>query len=167
MKKTAFSFGLSVCVVPLALAQSLTPSVVSAGGGTARTASMTLEWTTGEAVVRSVTSSRRLYTQGFHQPTLQVEKLSQPDESAELRWKITASPNPVTALLQVRISAPTDDGILVDLTDLSGRTLLSKPAPGTDATVDLNLVDLPSGLYLIQVRTAEGRRVKTHKIIKQ
>lgn len=165
MEKPLLCLLLASGTLPLAQAQTLTPTVVSAGGGTAHTSSMSLEWTAGEAAVRPVASSRRLYTQGFHQP-LRVEKFVH--DNPEAAWQVSAAPNPTTSALNVRLTAPADADVLLELTDATGRPLLSAPTRANDkAGAAFDLSTLPAGLYLIQVRGETGRLTRTHKVIKQ
>lgn len=165
MKKNLLCLSVSLGLLPAALAQTLTPTVVAAAGGSARTSSMSLEWTAGEAAVRPVASPRRLYTQGFHQP-LHVEKLTL--RRAEVPWQVSASPNPTTSAVNVRLTAPADADVVLDLTDASGRTLLSAPTQANaKEAAAFDLSTLPAGMYLIQVRGETGRMTRTHKVIKQ
>lgn len=71
--------------------------------------------------------------------------------------EITICPNPVATSCSV-----TADGLqCVDLLDLYGRQLSTLQAP----KAELNLQDLPAGLYLLRIHTASG--VFTRKIVKQ
>ena len=55
--------------------QQLTPVVLSSNGGVGTSGKLQLEWTLGELAVEGLIGQPRSYTEGFHQPTLQVEQV--------------------------------------------------------------------------------------------
>ncbi len=76
------------------------------------------------------------------------------DELAvEAETLFTLAPNPGAGLFRVIVKSP--DARSVRMTDLAGRVVLEQPM----ARGDLQIVDVrrvPPGMYLVQVRTAEG-----------
>ncbi|MCY7352732.1 MAG: T9SS type A sorting domain-containing protein [Cytophagaceae bacterium] len=162
MKKSVHLLLLLVSIGPFCYAQRLSPQVLAPAGGSARTATMTLDWTMGEIATQTATVKTNIYTQGFHQPRLQVEKLA----PAESFYRVSAVPNPVTSILTVRVESGQEGDLHLDLLDLNGRTVFTKSTYAADVSVEMNLADLPAGLYLLQVRNATGRIAKTHKVLK-
>ncbi len=75
MTKICILLGAALSLPLAGMAQQLSPSVLAASAGTISTQTMVLDWTLGELVVETATSPDRLYTQGFHQPLLQVSEL--------------------------------------------------------------------------------------------
>lgn len=147
------------------MAQRLSPSVLAAGGGSARTATMSLDWTVGESVVGTVTASDRLYTQGFHQPLLQVsEQPNLPD--ADAGYKFTVAPNPVVSSLRIDITAP-DSGLLqLLLTDLRGHQYSFPLLPANTTSTQIDMTAYPAGTYLLRIGKADGPLLKSYKIVK-
>ena len=74
-------------------AQSLSPQVLSSGGGYAEGASLSLSYTIGEIAVETLTGTSLVLTQGFQQP-LDVGGTFTP-ESMYPDWKVQTWPNPV------------------------------------------------------------------------
>ncbi len=146
------------------MAQRLSPSVVAVSGGTVRTQTMTLDWTLGESVVETATTSGRVYTQGFHQPMLQVSE--QPLARSDAGYTFTVAPNPVASLLTIGIAAPDSNPLQLLLTDLQGRqyTVPAVPANTTSTQIDMTL--FPAGTYLLRIGKADGAPLKSYKIVK-
>ena len=146
------------------MAQRLSPSVVAVSGGTIRTQTMTLDWTLGESVVETATTSGRVYTQGFHQPMLQVSE--QPLTNSDAVYTFTVAPNPVASLLTIGIAAPDSNPLQLLLTDLQGRqyTVPAVPANTTSTQIDMTL--FPAGTYLLRIGKADGAPLKSYKIVK-
>ncbi len=89
---------------------------------------------------------------------------------------ITSASKEVAALLTEAYPNPTADNITVrfaqsatqatlTVTDLTGKTVLTKQLKPTTTQQELDLANIPSGLYLLQLHT--GDAVATRKIIKQ
>ncbi|NDC41750.1 MAG: T9SS C-terminal target domain-containing protein, partial [Chitinophagia bacterium] len=71
---------------------------------------------------------------------------------------VTVYPNPATGLLHIVAPA----GVGIRLQTLAGQTLLQRSEPG-----DVEMSDLPAGLYLLQITDSEGRLLRVEKIVKQ
>ena len=74
------------------------------------------------------------------------------------------SPNPTTALLNIRLSDPYAMDAYT-LSDLAGRTLRTAHFGQTVQETTLNTADLPKGMYLLQVRS--GGQVFVQKVVVQ
>jgi hypothetical protein len=70
----------------------------------------------------------------------------------------TVYPNPAKSEIFIKADLPVEK---VEITDLSGRTLLSQTAP----SVPINISALPQGVYLLKIKTDNG--LITRKIIKE
>ena len=131
-------------------AQRLSPSVLAAGGGSARTATMSLDWTVGEAVVETATTSARLYTQGFHQPLLQVSE--QPSFKGDAAgYSFTIAPNPVATFLTLGITAPESSPLQLLLTDMNGRQYSLPIVPANTTSTQVDMTAFPAGIYLLRL----------------
>ena len=147
------------------MAQRLSPSVLAAGGGSARTATMSLDWTVGEAVVETATTSARLYTQGFHQPLLQVsEQPGLRDEAAG--YSFTVAPNPVATDLTLSITAPESSPLRLMLTDMNGRQYNLPIVPANTTSTQIDMTTFPAGIYLLRIGKTDGPQLKAYKILK-
>jgi hypothetical protein len=73
---------------------------------------------------------------------------------------LTAYPNPVNEHCTVRITSPATGNALLQLTDVTGRTVMTKQnmlQPG-ETLVPLELIDHPAGVYLLSIETAHATR---------
>lgn len=83
----------------------------------------------------------------------------QQEETASLNVKVF--PNPCNDKLHIKISAPTDISCMINLFNANGQIVLSQQA---GAGTDLFLHDLPSGLYILTVKSSIG--VYRERIVK-
>ena len=149
----------------LGFSQSLSPSVVAVSGGTIRTQTMTLDWTLGESVVETATTPDRLYTQGFHQPTLLVSE--QPNlVDADAGYQFTVAPNPVASYLKIDITAPESSPLQLLMTDLLGRQYNLPVVPASTKSTQIDMTLFPAGTYLLRIGKADGPLLKSYKIVK-
>lgn len=146
------------------LAQQLSPSVVATGGGFARTPTMTLEWTLGESVVETARTPDRLYTQGFHQPSLRVTEL--PVENTEQAGQFLVAPNPVATYLTVTAKTVQETACQLLLTDMTGHQYQMPDLPSATESVQVDMTRFPAGTYLLHISKPNGLRLKTYKVSK-
>ena len=134
-------------------------------GGTARTSTMTLDWTLGESVVETATTSSRLYTQGFHQPLLQVSEQPNVTDS-NVGYKFTVAPNPVVSSLRIDIVAPESSPLQLLLTDLRGHQYNLPLVPASTTSTQIDMTAFPAGTYLLRIGKADGSPLTSYKIVK-
>ena len=155
------ALGISYC----ATAQKLSPDIMAVSGGSAKAAGVQLDWTLGETAVETVKTPTHIFTQGFHQPDLQVIPIPVNGNSV-LSDEYKVAPNPAVSQLTVYMPADRKEGAHLILTDLNGKTLLSKTVGFQQEKVELALAHFAEGLYLLQVQNASGTTLQTFKIIK-
>ena len=141
--------------------QSLSPEVIATAGEHFATANAQLSWTLGEPVIETYTGDKSQLTQGFHQTQLTVVAVNEPVAA----FPVLLYPNPTTALLTVEApESPQAFGL--ELLDGSGRLLHRLPAAAPAAPRTLDLSGYAPGLYLLQLRSGDGRSIQSFKIIK-
>ena len=165
MNKTVVLLVSSLGLSSVGIAQRLSPSVVAVSGGTIRTQTITLDWTLGESVAETATTPDRLYTQGFHQPTLQVSEEKGLTDS-EAGYKFTVAPNPVVSYLKIDITAPESSPLQLLLTDLLGRQYHLPVVPASTTSTQIDMTLFPAGTYLLRIGKADGPLLKAYKIVK-
>ena len=74
----------------------------------------------------------------------------------ELRWA-EVYPNPVTAMLTIDLRSPASRLVNYEITDVTGRTLVSGVLSSASKTIDLSA--LPRGFYLVRLRDAQKQMV--------
>ena len=179
--KTTLVFGITwLARCGWLFAQNADPSVVAAGGGTATGGQVQLEWTLGEAAAVSASTPKLLLTEGFHQPSLEVEPVvAAPSGPATLPdiqpvgpnsppvFSATIFPNPVASQLSVRFDgAGKFDGARVEMLSAGGKTLLDQLLPAGEPQAVLQLADLPPGIYFLRCQSLDGLASQTFKVTK-
>jgi hypothetical protein len=177
MPKISANFSILSCFLSIFISnytfcQKLSPEVISSAGDVSKTASISLEWTLGETIIESSKTINKHYTQGFHQSYLKVMSVTPPNsESLTSDYNMTVFPNPVQAILEVKISTenlPKDEVGKVDLflIDILGQQLLVQKASEKPGSTFVDMTDFPSGVYFLKAQKENGLLLKSFKIIK-
>jgi hypothetical protein len=146
-------------------AQSLSPTVIASAGGSDKSNNIRLDWTLGEPATETVTTKQAMYTQGFHQPYLQVINIPVEVDSS-LGYEVMVYPNPVSSTLHVYLKGIQDSKVYLRLSDINGRTvyLNSVYSAGSSTTIDMS--QLAADVYILFISTPSGQTLKSYKIIK-
>ena len=147
----------------LARSQSLSPSVVAAGGGVSKFGDIELEWTLGESVIGQASTNNRLYTNGFHQPIISRVKGVQ---DLVFNSAIRIYPNPVEDNLLVQFGIPNEGKVKLILTDIAGKLLQQKIIPGNSSNAELSFNKYAGGVYLLRIVDKNENTVTSFKIVK-
>ena len=156
-------------------AQSSGPSVIASAGGISHTESISLEWTLGETAVGVINSTGKIFTEGYHQPTLEVSVINADFTNTELwsngnenitDYQISIAPNPVRSILNVRVESNLQTEVFIDLFDQMGKNLTGSNKEGVFGSFDMNLHHLPAGIYVLKFTDTSGRLIKSYKISK-
>lgn len=162
----AYILGMMVllcCLPSLTQAQSISPQVTSNAGGTVQKDGIRVNWTLGQtAVGRWYTTDGRSgsITEGFQQPNIQVTLLS--GASDEL---VSIAPNPVQSVLNLLIRADEQEVLTATLMDPQGRILQRLPELRR-GTAQLNMQELPAGMYFLTIHQSGEAPVQSFKVIK-
>jgi len=156
----------SLGISKVSFSQEASPTVVAAGGGTAKGTSVSLDWTLGEVAVESIRSSKSLYTQGFHQPVLVVEQIKDKTDLPVKNYNISIYPNPVISLLYIQLHFIPATRLSVVLRDGRGKLLQKKEIPAKSTGLQLNVSAYPQGAYHLQIQNSDGSIVSHYNVIK-
>jgi len=165
MRKSFFTVLMIICAVS-SKAQTIEPSVLASGGGSAKTSTVSLDWTLGEFAVETVFRADKMYTQGFNQPFLIIRPsiVLNPDKSL---YKILVAPNPVQSILNFSISSLKDIMVSVSVADIQGKTLIQRKVNSVAGYLQINFNGLAKGTYILTVREAASSHViQSFQIIK-
>ena len=155
------------CVV-LANAQSITPQVLSSGGGDNSNTNVGLSWTVGEPVIQTAVGASASVTQGFHQIHFEIISI---EEHRELGYEVSVYPNPSTDIINIRLkfigkgSTPSGTKFNVVLTDNSGKILISNKLKNK-LEHSIPMDKYSSGQYYLKITTADGGLLKSAQITK-
>jgi hypothetical protein len=165
MRKSFFTILMIICAVS-SKAQTIDPSVLASGGGSAKTSMVSLDWTLGEFAVETIFTADKMYTQGFNQPFLIVRPslVLAPDKSF---YKILVAPNPVQSILNFSINSIKDIMVSVSVADIQGKTLIQRKVNSVAGYLQINFQGLAKGTYILTVReAASGHVIQSFQIIK-
>lgn len=131
-------------------------------------------YTMGEAVVQSLQSSGIILTQGFQQPFdtpddnpdgLAMGSASEGGTAPSTSAEVYVYPNPVNDRLFVEF--PNDLGKMeLLLRDPLGKIVLRESVSTENGRVALNMSNIPSQFYFLEIRSQKGELVKSFKILK-
>jgi hypothetical protein len=150
------------------ISQSISNSIIAAGGGTAKSDQISLDWTMGEIAVETAPTSGGLLTQGFHQPLLVLPAtfIELPPRPQMQGLTIKVNPNPVQAVLHVSLQSLTDKKVNIGLSDANGRVLLMTSASSQSSYISIDMQKYSSGFYFLHITSAQNNIVYTYKIVK-
>ena len=155
--KNLYLLAALLCVCTAARTQEITPQVIAASGSHFESTSSQLSWTLGETFIDSYEQSAVQLTQGFHQP--------QATSTAILEWYPPAEPanvwpNPSNGQFQVEWQAAQSAHLTV-FNALGQVVYVQRINAGTH---QISLRNAAPGLYLVQLESAQGNRLETHKL---
>lgn len=145
------------------------PEVVSSYGGFTTTDKLNIEWTLGEPRIESENKAGLLYTQGFHQPLVYYIPVKETDSTILVTTdniKITVYPNPVSAVLKVKIETADSKPLVLELRDTYSRLLQRKNINSGKELVEIQMTGYIGGSYYLLVRDTKGQIINTIKLVK-
>ena len=140
----------------VALAQSITPSVVNSTGGSGTAGAYAIEWNVGESMITTQTNGF-IVTNGQLQPVDGIISVQELHAS----WDVEVYPNPTRD--EFVITAPQAGILEATLFDLAGK-LIAKQLLMTNNRMDVR--SLSAGSYYMQIRNTSNQEFKTIKLIK-
>lgn len=146
--------------------QEKNSSVIAAAGDVSKGGNIILEWTVGEPVIETASSASARYTQGFHQPSLEVQKITSKKELATLQFSAHVYPNPSAEILNIRLSQVSETPLLISLVDAGGKVLLRNAFPANSTLLKINVSRLSGGVYILKITDAKGSIQSNYKVIR-
>lgn len=156
----ALVFGLSICFcLCTGPFRSYAQQVVGTGGSEFSYATGTIAFTIGETTILSEENADLIHSVGFHQ----IYLVTTPTRAVfDDGYIFEVFPNPARTFVQVTATGDAQD-LSVILYSEAGQQLRSLPF--SDNTVRLPTGDLPGGLYILSVVSADNR-IRSFKILK-
>lgn len=144
-----------------AIAQSISPEVLSSAGRSFRGVSIQIDWTLGETAITSLQTPYQQITQGFHQPHHAIT-----NDLPEKAGQIIVFPNPTQDVLQVEMLFIQDRHVHIQLYDVSGKLLWTREVSGQSILQEVNLSTYPNGNYLLCFSIDQNEFSQSFKIQK-
>jgi hypothetical protein len=164
--KLYFYFTLILVFVSVSsISQKISRSIIAPAGETSKTSFLILEWTVGESFVETNATTTGIYTQGFHQPLLEVQKINAKPlfVSKDL---FNVYPNPVTSVVNLQAQAITDQPFVISVVDLNGKNLSQFNFPSKTSGLRIDMSRYSHGLYFLRITDIKGDVKSEYKIIK-
>jgi hypothetical protein len=123
---------------------------------------VSLSWTLGETVIPTFKSQdgSLILTHGFQQKMI----ITAIEETIIEKVKIKVFPNPVTEIMTIQFDTPFDEEIIMDVIDYQGKTFKSDIIESTVTNKQVNLQDIPAGIYYL--RLMKGKLINVYKVVK-
>lgn len=164
--KTMTLFLLGLLFAFPAMAQSLEREVIASGGDYFSGSNASVEMTSGEATIATLSGGSNLLTQGFHQTKLTIVALDDPAISGNLgNYDIKVFPNPVQDQLFIEIEGDLEP-VRTVVTDMRGKMIWNRDALQIGMRHSLPMHQLADGMYFVRVFNSLGQPLKTFKITK-
>jgi hypothetical protein len=159
-----------IFLLPVIQAQTLQPNVISANGGVSKNDQMSLEWTVGEPFIDGVTGVERSYTEGFHQPVIEVGRVessdTKPTPVVDEKNGITVYPNPVKTGLNIDLSPDVNKDIRLQLISAEGIPVMSEKMDPALHRTELDMSSLIPGQYVLWITNLQGEKIAAFSISK-
>jgi len=118
-----------------------------------------VSWTIGELVTVTAELTEKTYTQGFHQPYINVIFI----EDHQLDFLVNIYPNPATDYVFIKFEN-VKKGYSYQLIDAAGKLLKNEPINSTN--IFLSFESYSTGVYFLLFINNENKKLKTYKIQK-
>lgn len=135
-------------------------NIAATSGGNYTGSTYSISYTLGEPVIRTLTSTNLMVTQGFHQPRLIVTALN---EIMDLSVIIKAYPNPATDFVHLETSGNLSPGSTFQLYSMNGSLIEERKIDGL--LTEISFETLISSTYILKV-IQRSQTIKIFKIIK-
>lgn len=125
---------------------------------------LTYTYTVGEVSIVTLSSSKRILTQGFHQPEhSKLVSIGTPDF---VNWDIRVFPNPVSDVLTVRFASEKGTELTATVVDLVGKIVLFEQLLSEPDGSSIDCRSWQSGVYFLILKDPAGRGQATTRIIR-
>jgi len=171
MKNFVCALAVILLVTPVICAQTsvndtITPQVVATAGNYYKdiATGYSVSWTLGEPVIATLTNGNTTLTQGFQQPSYNVVAITnQPIEG----FTINVYPNPATDFIVIDWVSNEQDMLYISLFNMAGKLISEQSYASTQNKVSMNLSQLASAQYILEIRNKKNSISKIYQILKK
>lgn len=163
MKRRILMLTTVLCAISVGAQQTNQEVIASAGGyNISSDKSVSISWTLGETIIPTFVSGDRslILTHGFQQRLI----ISSVEENFEDPVDVTVFPNPAGESINILFKSAIDKEILISLLDAQGKLVRSAQIEVTAIIKQINLQDLPAGVYYL--RLTKGKLINVYKVVK-
>jgi len=162
---TKLFFSILICLLAFAgFSQSLTPVVVSSGGGSFQNSFSKMDITIGETATETIGNGEYILTQGFQQGHYRITDI---ETILADGFNIKIFPNPTNGILNICFDSEKETNYQINLFSTDGKMISSKLSVGSSYDDFLNMSALPVGTYYLEIVSDFKINRKTCKIVKE
>lgn len=160
MKK--YCFTLLLILLANSVHAQVNQEVIATSGGYNVNGNLSVSWTLGETIIPTLRSQdgALVLTHGFQQKLL----VTAIEETISNQVKIKVFPNPASDAVNIRFDSPVDEEINLDILDSQGKLLKTDKIEPASVEKQINMQDMPGGIYYIRLSNANSRTV--YKVVK-
>ncbi len=165
MKQKNLKLCVSVLFTLFLFGLNAQKSVVSSGGKASGTGG-TVSYSAGQVSYQSISGTGGSVTQGVQQVYIQSVSTGSIPKGIDL--KLTASPNPVSDVLLLKVSDSAKSAFSYLLYDMNGKILQNQHVTSDETSISMGVYS--SGSYLLKViqhQSGKTREIQSFKIIKK
>jgi hypothetical protein len=136
--------------------------VIASAGGYNTATGISLSWTLGETIVPAFTSADGSVkiVNGFQQQLI----VTAVEENIDIAVEVKIYPNPASDMLNIGFESAVESEIGITILDSHGRPVRSDRIEPNMIEKQINLQDLPAGIYYL--RLIKGRLINVYKVVK-
>jgi hypothetical protein len=136
--------------------------VIASAGGYNVATGISISWTLGETIIPTYKSADNslILTHGFQQQLI----LTTVEENLETQVTVTIYPNPASDNVNIRFDEALDDEVNLTIVNSQGKLVKNVVIEATTIEKQINLQDLPSGIYYLKL--AKGKLSNVYKVVK-
>ena len=164
MKKIILTLTSIFALGQFIMAQSITPQVVATAGNYASNGGYSVSWTLGEPVIATATNSGTTLTQGFQQPTYNVLSLTNGKIEG---FEVNVYPNPSSDFIVIDWTTDEKNMLYISLYDMAGKLITNQSYSAAQDKASMNLSNLASAQYLLEIRNKDNSIAKVFQISKK
>jgi hypothetical protein len=147
-------------LLAFSLSAQVKQEVIASAGGYSVASGVSLSWTLGETIIPTFTNEKLTLTHGFQQQLI----VTAVEENLEDVVKVTLYPNPASDIVNIKLGSPLDGEVKLFLLDSRGKLIKTDFMEETAVEKEINLQDLPAGLYLLKM--TKGKLSNVYKVVK-
>ncbi len=164
MKTIYLSFISIIIATNIIVAQSITPQVIASSGGYSSNGTFSVSWTLGEPVIATAQNGGSTLTQGFQQPNYNITSITTENIQG---FEINVFPNPTSDYVTVEWTTNKENNLHISLFDLAGKMISEKSYSASDKKVSINMSQLASAQYILEVKDKTNSATKIFRIAKK
>jgi hypothetical protein len=134
--------------------------VIASAGGYNTASGISISWTLGETIIPTYSSGGLILTHGFQQQLI----ITTIEENLETMVTVTVYPNPASDIVNIKFEEALDEEVNLTLINTQGKLVKTVVIEATTIEKQINLQDLPSGMYYIKL--TKGKLSNVYKVVK-